>query len=1508
MFKRTFTCLLLLFSVIALQSVVYAQTGITCGLSTPLGPTSVATATGHTEPIAAGFNALPPAAGGGTVRVTCTNNGATVDPGFVTLTVSLGVPVTNTTSHPTASTGIRLGNGSNGAVAPTGDFANGNVFIASVNNSAGTITIGLGTPPSTGITFTAGATSTFDLAGVLVSAFGQTGPISANLQSSGGVGISNGVAQVISAILPGLQDPTVPPALPPSVGDPASGGPAVLTPTVTLKDNFTIRIQENYPGMFRTANQFNGPGIGGVFPPSPSASVQLILVFHDIPSGLSISNCFAVLTDGAGNPTSGTPVLSNTSVTPVFSIIVAAFSTVDLNLNNLDAVWLTCTVARGTANVILPMTPVTAQATLGPLGIALPASLTSLTTGQVPRYQQLLQPTALLPVVTFTEAPPVPAITGITPLAGTQGTTINAIATGINLTGASIVTFSGMGVTASVGGGGTDTSLPLKITITAAAPVGGRTVTVTAPGGTSDPFSSFTVTPNAVLAWGSNTFGQLGHENPAGNLVPQTVTDFGPGSNTVAIAGGSIHTLALKSDGSVFAWGANSSGQVGDGTMVPKLFPTQVVGLGAGSGVIAIAAGNTFSLALKEDGTVLAWGSNGSGQLGDGTLISKPTPVQVSGLGPGSGVIAIAASFSGLIGAHSMALKSDGTVLAWGFNSTGQLGDSSTVSKSVPVQVTGLGPGSGVIAIAAGGTHSLALKGDGTVLAWGANGNGQLGLGNMTSSNVPIPLPAFGPGSGIAGVAASNGSSLALKSEGSVWGWGANFSGQLGDGSTTQRLSPVQVKDSFGTGFLSGITGIAAGNTHSLALDLNGTLWAFGLNLNGQVGDGTTTNRNLPVAVTGLGVPSGVLHITGGGSFSAALKNDGTTLTWGSNSSGQLGNGNYDGSALPLLLDDSSETVAVSTGPGSLHNLLLKGDGSVLAWGSNTFGQLGDGTNISKIAPVLVTGFGSGSGIIAIATASSHSLALRSDGTVFTWGLNSNGQLGDNTVISKNAPVQVNGLGPGSGIVAIAAGGSHSLALKADGTVWAWGLNTNGQLGDGTTIQKLVPFQVSPLTGLISSVGIAAGVSHSLAINYDGTLFAWGLNTSGQLGSGPSIQQTSPVPVLNSTGSGQLSGSMAVAAGTSHSLMLSTDGTVYAWGLNTSGQLGDGTTTSRNIPVQVTSLGPGSGVLKLVAGASHSLAMREAEVLVWGANPSGQLGDGTLANQFAPVKAVLPRAFALAGGSTHSLALGTVPDPTPPVVTPSIIGTLGNNGWYRSDVTVSWSVSDPETNIVSSTGCGVTDLTSDTAGTKLTCTAVNAAGLNQSVSVTIKIDTTKPLASANVSPLPNANGWYNANVTVSFTGTDNLSGIAGCSSAVVLSSNGSNQSASGSCTDNAGNVSLPATASGINIDKVPPTISGMPAAGCTIWPPTLQLVGIADIRFSDLGSGIDPASVSIRVTSNEPVDPSDIVVTGGTVQVRADRLGAGKGRTYSVIAQAADLAGNSTMANGSCFVPHDVSH
>ncbi|KAB2936420.1 MAG: hypothetical protein F9K25_00505 [Candidatus Contendobacter sp.] len=379
-----------------------------------------------------------------------------------------------------------------------------------------------------------------------------------------------------------------------------------------------------------------------------------------------------------------------------------------------------------------------------------------------------------------------------------------------------------------------------------------------------------------------------------------------PGSyGGAAIAGGRSHTVALKSDGTVWAWGDNQWGQLGDGTTNPHLTPIPVKGL---NNIVAIT-GNSQTVALKGDGTVWSWGRNREGQLGDGTTADRTTPVQVVGL---NGVNAIAAGVW-----RTVALKGDGTVWAWGYGKSGWLGDGTTTDRTTPAQVVGL---SGINAIAAGGTlvsivngntvigtvgffHNVALKGDGTVWTWGYNSEGQLGDGT-TNHDRTTPVQVRGLTDAVA-TAAGAFHTVALKSDGTVWTWGRNKEGQLGDGTTTDHTTPVQVVG------LNGVNAIAAGADHSIALKSDGTIWAWGL-IN------YPNNNTTPVQVSGL---TDAVATTAGGEFHNA--------------------------------------VARLSG----HNVALKGDGTVWSWGRNREGQLGDGTTTDRTAPVQVLGSG-GSGTL----------------------------------------------------------------------------------------------------------------------------------------------------------------------------------------------------------------------------------------------------------------------------------------------------------------------------------------------------------------------------------------------------------------------------------------------------------------------------------------------------------------------------------------------------------------
>ncbi len=382
-------------------------------------------------------------------------------------------------------------------------------------------------------------------------------------------------------------------------------------------------------------------------------------------------------------------------------------------------------------------------------------------------------------------------------------------------------------------------------------------------------------------------------------------------ANQVMVSCGEYHSLALLGDGKVLAWGDNRHGQLGDNNGgrfgAYSALPIQ---LNFNAGIKAISAGDWHSLAVKDDGTVWAWGNNSSGRLGDGTTENKLVPTKINGL---NNMVAVSAGAE-----HSLALREDGTVWAWGNNRYGQLGDGShgfDAGKNKPVQVKGPG-GSGflsdIVAVSAGRFHSMAVKSDGTVWSWGRVYEGQLGEGSSGfDPDRSVPVQVKGPGgkgflTGVIAVSAGSSHSLAVKSDGTVWSWGNNYSGRLGDGSTRDRMTPVQVKGAAGKDYLTGVIAVSAGSSHTLAAKGDGTVWAWGYNENGQLGDGGSgfyAEKHMPVQVTGpggLGNLTGVVAISAGRYHSLSINRSDNVWAWGSNNSGELGNGNNEHSTVPV--------------------------------------------------------------------------------------------------------------------------------------------------------------------------------------------------------------------------------------------------------------------------------------------------------------------------------------------------------------------------------------------------------------------------------------------------------------------------------------------------------------------------------------------------------------------------------------------------------------------------------
>jgi alpha-tubulin suppressor-like RCC1 family protein len=340
-----------------------------------------------------------------------------------------------------------------------------------------------------------------------------------------------------------------------------------------------------------------------------------------------------------------------------------------------------------------------------------------------------------------------------------------------------------------------------------------------------------------------------------------------------------------------------------------------------------------------------------------------------------------------------------------------------------------------------------------TVYAWGLNEYGQLGDGTVDERHTPTAL------AGLYDVISVDGGtthSLTATEDGSVWGWGNNYYGQLGDGSTTDSLIPVQISG------LAGVRQVSAGRGHSLALMENGTVWAWGWNSRGQLGDGTQTWRSTPVQVPDL---TDIKAVSAGYYHSLALKNDGTVWAWGGNTSGQLGDGTWSMRKSPVRVLYLSDVKAVSA--GSFHSLALKEDGSVWAWGLNSSGQLGINTTESSPDPVQVTALNE---VAAVAAGGFHSLAVKSDGTVLAFGSDGLAPTEDLT------PVAVAGL---TGVISATAGESSSFVMCDDRSLWAWGSNYSGTLGDGTTEERHTPVRVLCPAGIIA---IGAGDFHGLAV------------------------------------------------------------------------------------------------------------------------------------------------------------------------------------------------------------------------------------------------------------------------------------------------------------------------------------------------------------------------------------------------------------------------------------------
>ncbi len=668
--------------------------------------------------------------------------------------------------------------------------------------------------------------------------------------------------------------------------------------------------------------------------------------------------------------------------------------------------------------------------------------------------------------------------------------------------------------------------------------------------------------------WGWNLYGQVGDGTVVDRVLP---VEVGPGHTWATVAAGLRHSLAITTDGRLFAWGRNTSGQLGTGTTTAASAPVEI---GSARRWQMVAGGLGHSLALDADGRMWAWGLNSQGQLGDGTKTTRSQPVQVGG----------SRSWKWIAAGHdfSMAIAADGTRWVTGANSAGQFGDGSTqaatlwkptgdgkswkqvaaddnggagiaaddsfwawglaipaglrpANPSTPLAIPGA---ESVVAMDLGASHAIVVKASGETLAWGFNAEGRMGDGTLADAPLPVSAAVAG-GTRFREVTCGVFHTLALDEAGNLWAWGWNQFGQLGNGVADVAMVPAQVHEA------TDWTAVAAGTGFTLALKSDGTLWGAGQNHGGQLGLGHTNWVPTLMPVTPGHRWS---KISAHGSFVLAVDQPGDGLfVWGTPPEHPQVRFTQP-QMLPILL---ASWASISAGTGLA--VATTAGGNLRVWNSSALAALTAG---AKIPTPSVLGGAASDGLWQdVAAGDTHFLAAASDGSLWTQGENSSGQLGLGHGFAASGFLSTAAFASWS---RVAAGSGRSYALSADGSLWHWGRVLVPVAGGSQFSSLLAPAQLAADTVWTA---VDAGASHALALDWEQKLWAWGGNSHGAVGDGSIANRTLPVRVATEKTWN------AFAAGGSHSMGITAEGTLWAWGNNNEGAFGNG--LRRLVPEQV---------------------------------------------------------------------------------------------------------------------------------------------------------------------------------------------------------------------------------------------------------------------------------------------------------------------------------------------------
>lgn len=681
-----------------------------------------------------------------------------------------------------------------------------------------------------------------------------------------------------------------------------------------------------------------------------------------------------------------------------------------------------------------------------------------------------------------------------------------------------------------------------------------------------------------LWCWGHNTSGQIGTgTNDTFFLRP---AQSGNGTDWVSVTAGGSFTCALDGSRQVSCFGANGSGQVGDGTTSNRSSPTPVAG-GAADWT-AVDSGANHSCGIRLDGSIHCWGANARGQIGDNSTNTATSPTPVSATGPWLSVSA-GSEFT-------CAVKGDHTIWCWGLGTSRQLGDGKNVNSSVPVQEKTLA--TDWASVSAGNAYACAVKQSGARWCWGLNTLGQAADGTTTNIMDPKVVDSVTTWKRIE---AGDFASCALQTDNSLWCWGDGSMGQTAQpGAETTALAPVRV------GTDADWTQITGGLRFACGLRADGVVRCWGNASRAALGLGYLSDRIDPAAA---GTDTDWAQISVQLDDGCGIRTNGDLTCWGRNLSGNLGDGTAITRVAPTKI--GAGKVWKRVGVGRTHTCGIASDAggpdSLYCWGLDVNGEQGNGAGATpQTSPTGVNAVASVPAWTEIAAGLNHTCAVGGNGTLWCWGRNAQGQCGDGTTTAQSAPKQALPAGA-TDWKSVSANGDFTCGLRGNGTLWCWGRNDVAQLGVGDTV---TPVSTPQQVGSAIYTALSAGQNHACAVRQNGTLWCWGRNANGELGLGNSM---SPMMSPTQVGTDTDWARPVVGQGAS-TCAIKQNGDLYCWGVGSYGQLGLGSFTSFNTPRIVPSVtGWKAGAL----GNEHACALgTDGRLSCWGASHGAQLAGG----------------------------------------------------------------------------------------------------------------------------------------------------------------------------------------------------------------------------------------------------------------------------------------------------------